>query len=252
MSDFYIGYLPKAPAALARFIRRIVAGFVLLGSGLALLLVLAQQPFANSVFEFGKSRPFEGVIALHPYPVLLIPRPGVPGHQSPVSEYLLVAPGKHGADELLSGLDGKTVRLQGQLIYRAGQTMLEVVPGSVAPAGAAPATPANIREWGRVTLTGEIVDSKCFLGVMNPGNGKVHRDCAARCLSGGIPPLFISGEKGDQYLLVGADRKALKRDALREFIAEPITLQGTLFQDGELKFLEVDPAGLRHAVTASR
>jgi hypothetical protein len=29
-----------------------------------------------------------------------------------------------------------------------------------------------------MTLTGEIVDSKCYLGVMNPGQGKVHRDCA--------------------------------------------------------------------------
>ena len=40
------------------------------------------------------------------------------------------------------------------------------------------------------TLIGEIVDSKRYLGVMNPGNGKVHRDCAVRCLSGGIPPIF--------------------------------------------------------------
>jgi hypothetical protein len=98
-----------------------------------------------------------------------------------------------------------------------------------------------------VTLSGEIVDSKCYLGVMNPGQGKVHRDCAARCLSGGIPPIFITTDGRQQLLLVGRDGRALGRDALREFIAEPIQVDGELVQRGSTQLLKIDPRALRHA-----
>jgi hypothetical protein len=87
---------------------------------------------------------------------------------------------------------------------------------------------------------------------MNPGSGKVHRDCAARCLSGGIPPIFIttSGDTPDgreQFVLVGADASALVPDSLRDFIAEPITFRAELLQRGGLRFLQIDPNTLRHA-----
>ncbi len=62
-------------------------------------------------------------------------------------------------------------------------------------------------DLGAVTLTGEIVDTKCHLGVMNPGEGKVHRDCAVRCISGGAPPVSGADQEGDTRLLLltGAD-----------------------------------------------
>jgi hypothetical protein len=44
---------------------------------------------------------------------------------------------------------------------------------------------------GTQTLIGEIVDSKCYLGVMNPGALIPHRACAIRCISGGIPPVLL-------------------------------------------------------------
>ena len=127
-----------------------------------------------------------------PFPTLLVARPGEIGQQDKYSRYLLDAPGKHGADDLVATFDGKQVRLQGQLIYREGGTMVEIAPGSIAVIDATPTVPATTRDLGTVTLTGEIVDSKCYLGVMNPGQGKVHRDCAGRCLSGGIPPIFVT------------------------------------------------------------
>jgi hypothetical protein len=124
--------------------------------------------------------------------------------------------------------------------------MVEIVPGSITPLEDAPASPEAIRDLGAVTVTGEIVDSKCYLGVMNPGSGKVHRDCAARCLSGGIPPIFISGDGEDQFLLVGPDGSALGRDALRDFVAEPLTIRGELLQRGESRLLKIDAQALHH------
>jgi hypothetical protein len=246
MNDFYVGYLPKAPTALARFVRRVIIVLGLLAVTTALVLVVGQMPFANSAFEYGKIRSFEGVVMTQPFPTLLVARPGEVGQQDKYSRYLLVASGKHGADELVASFDGKQIRLQGQLIYREGGTMVEITPGSVTIVNTAPAVQVTTRNLGAVSLTGEIVDSKCYLGVMNPGQGKVHRDCAARCLSGGIPPIFVTTDGNEQFLLVGPDGRALGRDALREFIAEPIQIQGELLEAGSTQLLKVDPSALHH------
>ncbi len=248
MTDFYVGYLPKAPKQLASFIRRIVGVLGALLVATALVLVFGQMPFDNSAFEYGKLRTFEGIVEAQPYPTLSVERPRAVGREEKYSRYLMVAPGKHGADDLVAGLDGKQVRLKGQLIYREGGTMIEVVPGSIGSVDAVPATKEPIRDLGPVIVTGEIVDSKCYLGVMNPGRGKVHRDCAARCLSGGIPPIFISSDGEDQYLLVGPDETAIGRDALREFVAEPITVRDELVQKGESRLLRIDAGKLHHTL----
>jgi hypothetical protein len=246
MNDFYVGYLPKAPTSLAGFVRKITVVIGLVLVTMALLLVVAEKPFANSSFEYGKVRSFEGIVEAQPSPTLLVARPGGTGQQEKYSRYLLVAPGKHGAGDLVAGVDGKQVRLTGQLIYRDGGTMVEIVPGSIAVVDTTPAVQETTRDLGSVTVTGEIVDSKCYLGVMNPGQGKVHRDCAARCLSGGIPPIFVTADGREQFLLVGLDGRALGRDALREFIAEPITIRGEVLARGDSRLLEVDPGLFRH------
>ncbi len=251
MNDFYVGYLPKAPASLGRFVRKVVTGLALIAAVVALLLVRSQRPFAKSVFEFGTVRSFEGVIGNQPYPMLLVARPGTRGQEQLYSQYLLVAPGKFGADELIGGFAGKPVRLKGQLIYRDGTTMVEVEPGSIAIRESGIVASETSRDLGTFTVTGEIVDSKCYVGVMNPGQGKVHRDCAARCLSGGIPPIFVTTDGREQFLLVGLDGRALGRDALREFIAEPITIRGDLLQQGESHLLKIDPRTLFHSPTDS-
>src|ERR1700739_4711060 len=172
MNDFYVGYVPKAPIALARFVRKIVIALGFLAVTVALVLVVGQMPFANAAFEYGKARSFEGVIETQPFPVLLVARPGVAGQQEKYSRYLLGAPGKHGADELMAGLNGKHVRCQGQLIYREGETMVEIAPGSIAVTDTATTVAESTKDLGAEMLTGEIVDSKCYLGVMNPGQGK--------------------------------------------------------------------------------
>ncbi len=246
MNDFYIGYLPKAPTALARFVRRAIIVLGLLAVTTSLVLVVGQMPFANSAFEYGKVRNFEGVVVTQPFPMLLVVRPGEVGQQDKYSRYLLVAPGKHGADDLVASFDGKQVRLQGQLIYREGGTMVEITPGSVTVVNTGSAVQETTRNLGAVSLTGEIVDSKCYLGVMNPGQGKVHRDCAARCLSGGTPPIFVTTDGHEQFLLVGLNGFALGRDALREFVGEPMTIRGEVLARGESRLLEIDPRSFRH------
>lgn len=246
-SDFYIGYLPKAPTRLGRFVRRAIVGLGLLAGILAVVLSLGQMRFASSYFEFGKLRTFEGTVVARPYPSLIVTRPGQADQGDGTSEYLLVAPGKHGADALTQSFREKSVRLRGQLIYRNEKTMVEIEPGSIRQEETHPAQQPVPESLGTLTVTGEIVDSKCYLGVMNPGNGKVHRDCASRCLSGGIPPLFIEFASGKTFLLVGIDTGALSYKDISEFVAEPLTVTGEHILRGDQHLLSINPRKLKHS-----
>jgi len=204
-----------------------------------------QRTFAPAIFEYGKQRSFEGIIDRKPFPTLLVKRPGSPDSGS--SHYLLVAEGKHGADDEVSEFEGKSVRLKGTLIYRGSQTMIEVVKGSISVAGSAEALPANAKTLGGFELDGEIVDGKCYLGVMNPGSGKVHRDCAARCLSGGVPILFATnnfrGEPG-VLQLTDSDQKPLAKAAFLDHVGQPLRLKGTVVKNGDTLIFKIDPSGI--------
>lgn len=242
--EFYVGYAPAPPPRLKKRLVRIVVALNALGVALAILLVLGQKRFAASAFEFQQFRNFEGIVQERPYASLLVRRPGTSNGLFPFSRYLLVAPGKHGAAAAVAGLDGKQVRIRGSLIYRDGSTMIEFASDSARVVEGAGAGPADaVTDLGAVTLAGEIVDSKCYLGVMNPGNGKVHRDCAVRCISGGIPPAFLvkDAEGGSRTLLLaGSDGRQLNRELL-DFVAEPITIHGRLTRSGETYILWAEP-----------
>lgn len=236
--EFYIGYAPRPPRRIARTIVRAVVGVNVLAAEIALVLLFAQRPFARSMFEFQEYREFTGEVELRPYPALLVRRPG----GTEFSRYLMVAAGKHGADAEVRAFAGKTVHLRGSLIYRDGQAMVELVPGSVQAAKQEPET-VSVATVGEVTLTGEIVDSKCYLGVMNPGRTKVHRDCAARCISGGIPPAFVTAD--GFYLLVGRDGRPLQHEVL-DWVGETIQVRGEVLRSGETLILRAEPRGFRH------
>src|SRR5713101_6030664 len=180
MNEFYVGYLPKAPVGIARRIRAVVVLLFIFAAIAAMVFARVQRTFAPSVFEYGKLGTNEGTIEQKPYPMLIVGRPG--SAEPGASRYLLVAEGKHGADSQVSAFAGKTVRLRGTRIYRDNQTMIEVASGSISVMGDSRQPQTAITELGAFELIGEIVDSKCYLGVMNPGSGKVHRDCAVRCI----------------------------------------------------------------------
>ena len=236
--DFYVGYVSKAPAGLGRIAARITAGILLAGLIAGGLLIFGQPPFAMSRFEYGEYRDYAGVIEEWPYPMLVTDN----------ASFLLVAPGKHGLSDTVKGLQGKHVQLKGSLIERTPDRMIEVGPASiVVGTSSLLATPSRAIDLGLVTLRGEIVDTKCYLGVMNPGEHKVHRDCAVRCISGGVPPAFLARDaSGDRrvLLLVAEDGRALSR-AVLPFVAEPLEISGVLVRTGSTLTLKADPARFR-------
>jgi len=245
MNEFYIGYLPKAPAGIARRTRALVILLFIFAAIAAMVFARVQRTFAPSVFEYGKVSTFEGTVETNPYPILIVAEPG--SAEPRASQYLLVAEGKHGADSQVAALRGRNVQLRGTKIYRENQTMIEVMTGSISVMGESKQPRPATKELGSFELTGEIVDSKCYLGVMNPGNGKVHRDCAVRCLSGGVPPVFATNDfNGRPAILVLTDlsKDPLPKEAFLGRVAQPVRIRGTVAQTGDTLFLETEPSAI--------
>jgi hypothetical protein len=190
--DFYIGYDTRVPPRARRQVFAALAGLLALAVALSVWLVASQRPFADSSFAFGESRPFTGILRARPYPVL----------DAGVERWLLVAPGKRGADAMVSPFDGQAVTLPGSTIRRGDRTMIEITPGTIARAPEISAQPdERVVSLGEMTIEGEVVDGKCYLGVMNPGEGAVHRDCAVACIRGGVPPLFAARASDGRIVL---------------------------------------------------
>jgi hypothetical protein len=137
------------------------------------------------------------------------------------------------------------VTLRGTLIQRDGRQLIEVAarPNIGAPAESA----SEVVSLGRFTLRGEIVDSKCYFGVMNPAEGRLHRACAELCLRGGIPAVFVARDRAGRVahlLIAGPDGRALDPTRLR-WVGEAVEGPGEVVRQGKWLVWRIDPAALR-------
>lgn len=245
--EFYVGYLDHAPPGLARRLKRIVVALACAAPVLAGGVAALQRPLPDGVFEFGVVREFEGVLYTTPVPYL---RPTVPvAGSASGSGLLLVSYGKRGLPPELRRYDGQKIRLDGSLIYRRNVRMVQIDdPAAVRLLG--PPGPGEGRgrheTIGRAELIGELVDSKCFLGVMRPATGKVHRACAVRCLEGGIPPaLLVRNVRGEStvFLLTAEDGGPLEFDL--QMAARTVRVEGVVEVHDGLPTLRVGRIGLK-------
>ena len=248
--EFYIGWEAKAPPGIGRTVHRTVVMLLLLAVLVPVALAVSQRLIGAGIFEWGNVKNFSGILQAKPYPHLLVARPGSVVGQSPYSSYYLVAPWKFGLKpESIAPFDGRAVTLKGTLIYRADQTMVEVVNGSIQATHATlpPLTGLEAVTLGRQTLTGEIVDSKCFLGVMNPGQLTPHRACAIRCISGGVPPvLLVRASNGPAlYLMLVSTAGKPVNEQVLDLVAEPVTITGEVERQGDLLILRAEPSTYR-------
>jgi hypothetical protein len=192
----------------------------------------------DATFDYGNHQEFSGVLVKNPVPMLV--------GDDEVVRYL-VNPFKHGFEpELAEKFHLQHVTMKGTLISREDKEMVEALPESVVATkgGKQSAHPlGEVEDLGEVTLRGEIVDSKCYLGVMNPGNLKTHRACAINCIEGGIPPVLLVRDregKATYFLLVGEGGEAVNAEIL-PLVAEPVEVTGILKMQGNQRILYADP-----------
>jgi hypothetical protein len=132
------------------------------------------------------------------------------------------------------------VRLQGNLIYGDGKALLQVDKENnnlTLMSAAVDTHQSFIGASHARTVQGEIVDSKCFFGVMKPAEGKPHRSCAIRCISGGIPAVFHS--MSDEYFVLLDENSEPLNAEILSIVGDYVTLQGESITWGDWNILKV-------------
>ncbi|MFO0860584.1 MAG: hypothetical protein U0570_08505 [Phycisphaerales bacterium] len=249
--DFYVGYLPAGRRLMNR--PRLVAVAVsALAGALAALLPLTARDSGTGHWDDGNLRSFTGVFTRRPYAALHLTQ--ATGSVREGTSLLVVEMGKFGGGRRKEPSDGRVATLRGYLLDRNGQMMIELEPGEQA-VGANDnegVAPPDLDE-GSAAFEGEIVDSKCWMGAMKPGEGRVHRECAIRCISGGIPPVLVSraADGSALFTLISTDDGGRLSDEALALVGLPVRVHGQLHRVGQLRVLHVDSSGIK-PITSTR
>jgi hypothetical protein len=254
-NEFYIGWMPAAPESYAKHVRKVVIAILLLVAIIGAVLALQQKKFSTSGFEFGQLTEVKGIYQQFPVPsIKVMTQQDAFGHTSYIT-IPLVGYGKFGAEgtiaelekEQNTTLDKKLVTFKGTLLYSDGKTLLQIDKNdnpliNVSAPNSSKDITSDIKELGTVHLTGEVLDPKCYFGVMKPGHGKPHRDCAIRCIAGGMSPVFyVRNEKGEAnyYLILDVNGKKMN-DELKDIIADPVSIEARAVQYDDWVILYVN------------
>ncbi|MCH7936936.1 MAG: hypothetical protein IH994_07585 [Proteobacteria bacterium] len=92
----------------------------------------------------------------------------------------------------------------------------------------------------RVTVTGEIVDTWCYVTEIMYGLGTAHHQCAVWCAIGGIP-VSVLGEDGNVYVVlkVEEDGTNVANPRIINIQTHKVTVDGDLYERDGVKYLIV-------------
>ena len=248
--DFFVPYIKGSLGSKTKqTIKRFGVVAILLIVFGALIFGFSQKQFKNSAFELTSTTKITGTFHENPYPMLRVQL-----DEGVFKNIVLLGFGKSSANPFLEkllteekDLNNKVLSIEGNLIYYNGKTLLQITDDQKVVLensnGIAP-TKSNIAE---MTFQGEIIDPKCYFGVMKPGFGKIHRSCAVRCISGGIPPVLATTDNNnisEYYLLTDLDGKPVN-EAILPFIGKPSEIKGTVQKLDDWYLLKIDPNAIK-------
>ncbi|WP_107676522.1 hypothetical protein [Agrobacterium sp. LAD9] len=240
---FFVGYFKKVPAD----VRALMIGFIVffvagMASASVFLSLNTESPGAGSYADELQGGHLVGTMEVRPYPILRVPADGA----RPARAVMLAGSGKFGVDDRALPLAGKAAQAGGIFVKRGDLAML-LIGGEDDLKPAEPQTPirpgtAASEDLGRWRLTGEICDGKCSAGAMKPGTGLAHKACANLCISGGVPPVFVSTAPVDGhifFLLASKDGGPMPA-ALLDKTGLPVVLEGNIERRDDLLIFKID------------
>ena len=252
--EFYIGWQDETPLGFAKAGRKFVVFAISLALGFAFFFTRSESQFVDNYFDYGNLTTLEGQLILDPIPSLLVNDGGK------LETIPLVGFGKFGAIPTLDAYgkksgrklsSGDLITLRGTIFTYQDKRWMELTEGHDSVIG----TPSdgvlkrNTENLGSVSLSGEIVDPKCFFGVMNPAVKAVHRSCAIRCISGGIPAILAIRSNGvftDYYFLLDETGKPVGNEIL-PMVGIPVTLEGNATSIQDWKTLTIKSENIQLA-----
>ncbi|MFA8300315.1 MAG: hypothetical protein ACEPOV_09155 [Hyphomicrobiales bacterium] len=248
--EFFIGWEKKIPKNNLKFLRKSITLIFIITIIVSAAYSLSQKKFPNSKNELGYFKQISGVIYEYPVPLLKVKL-----DDNNYQSFLLVGSGKHNAyktiSHIKSQIDGDIssykVRLNATPIFYDGKVLVEIpliqnTMDTISPLNE-PYPDRDIVDMGFVELKGQIIDPKCYFGLMKPAEGKIHRSCAIRCISGGIPPVLkIQNKEGisEYFIILGKNGQPINKLILNN-VAIPVLVKGQLQKVDDWFVLKVDP-----------
>ena len=258
LQEFYIGWMTKAPSSFAMHTKRILLALLAIVVIAAILLGISQKKFSTGNFEFGVLTEVKGVYFNEPVAsIKVVNGKDIFGSLS-YTTIPVLGFGKMGAKGILEAvekeknvvLNQREITLKGTLLYNDGKLLMQIDSNDKPVVHIGNSVPADLlplkQDLGDMQVKGEIVDPKCYFGVMKPGQGKPHKDCAIRCILGGISPVLrVSNEDGanNYYIVVGPNGEKMN-EAVKDYVAEPVTLQARAVKYGDWIVLYVKREGI--------
>ena len=236
----YVGYL-HMPHRHRRFVVGIGAAFVGLLAVLGGMIAASQRDPGEAVWDTGEERTWSGVVRMEPYP-MLVAKDG--------TARFIVGMGKFAVRDRVEPFDGRACEVRGFSLAREHRRMIELAMDENAivavSAGATPGEETKGSAGQDVVVVGEIVDGKCYLGAMKPGDGKAHKACAVLCISGGLPPLVAAEVPGAGrlYPLLRVDGSVTLNETVLAKVGEPVRIEGRLSVVHGLPVLDVREDGI--------
>ena len=245
-TPFFVGYL-KPPKKLRSFLMAIGMALAVVLTAAGFVIGGTQDDPGDGAFRFDYGRQtVSGVIEMLPYPILHVTKGS---KRVKVGETLMLsAGGKAGVIGRATKLKDKSVQAAGVVLERGTLRMLQLRggKGGLKADGKGEASPPAAVTLGTWKLAGEICDGKCLAGAMRPGRGLAHKACAALCLIGDVPPVFVSTkpvEGSEFFLILDKDGGPLPKSAY-DYIAQFISVEGAVSRHGNLLVLRIDPSSI--------
>ncbi|MFB9841662.1 Rieske 2Fe-2S domain-containing protein [Mucilaginibacter ginsenosidivorans] len=256
-TSFFIGWSDQNPIAIIKFVKRAALGLCAVALLVAVGFTTRLTHVAKSSFDYEDLKTIQGQLVSYPFPAIrTIAGKGQSG-QTIIKTYPLVNDSKFGANGVVDSVmkhfntDHYLTSINGAVIQRNDVTAMELSKGelSVKVSDKNNNLPAaELKKLADTSILGEIIDPKCYLGAMNPGEGKPHRACAILCISGGIMPILtFKDEKGEmRYAILQGPRGEKINNQVLNYVAEPVKITGILYRYDNWYVFYTDPANQIH------
>jgi len=124
---------------------------------------------------------------------------------------------------------------------RKGSMMIKIITLVLALAFALSVVPdAQAAKPKRVSVTGEIVDTWCYVTEIMYGLGTAHHQCAVWCAAGGIP-VSVKDKAGNVFVVlkVEGDATNVANPRILNIQTHKVTVDGDLYERDGVKYLIV-------------
>ena len=112
------------------------------------------------------------------------------------------------------------------------------------------AAPASAAEPQRITVTGEVIDSWCYLSEIMWATGSAHHRCAVWCARGGVPVGILSEDDEEVYVVLMMENNpdVIGNKAIFRMQTNEVVVTGDLYERDSVKYLAVNEIVEDHGI----